>query len=126
MLKRSFRPNVRTPKQVMTPYIMYIKKQFANKKKTITDTGLHGVEQGQHIMKLLAKDWSELSQKQKNLYKKHAEADQIRYDREMKQLLSQGFFIREDGTKTQNNRKVGTKRQMEHVPAETANKRLKK
>ena len=81
-------------------------------------------------MSALSKDWNEFSDKKKAIYKKLAEADNTRYDREMQQLLNHGYFIREDGTKTQNNRKIvsriGSKRQKEHVPAETASKRLKK
>ena len=42
MLKNSFKPNVTTPKNIKKPYAIFIKKQFAAKKKTIDTEGLHG------------------------------------------------------------------------------------
>ena len=141
MLKRNFKPNVTTPKKLKSPYQIFIKKSFAEKyqAKLTAAAEPSGTKLGQQVIKELAAEWSTLSDKKKAAFKKIAESDQHRYDREMQQLLTQGFFIREDGTKTQNNRKVvdskaksevGSKRQKDVATddqnLQTASKRLKK
>ena len=102
MLKRNFKPNVTTPKKLKSPYQIFIKKGFSQKyqAKLTADAETTGTKLGQQVIKELAAEWSSLSDKKKATFKKIAESDQHRYDREMQQLLTQGFFIREDGTKT--------------------------
>lgn len=96
------------------------------------------------IIKALAEDWPGLSTKKKSQFKKLAEADQDRYDRQMRELLSFGFFVRENGSHSRNRSieeikaevkteataksttKVGMKRSKEPLEQKSSTKRLKK
>lgn len=97
MLKRSFKPYVTTPKHLRTPYCFFIKQHFAAKKQVMpAEARLPEISQA------LAKDWALMTVEAKATYVKLAEADQARYDGEMQELLAKGYFVREDGTKSQN------------------------
>ena len=54
------------------------------------------------VIKALAEDWSGLTTKKKAQFNKLVDADQNRYDRQMKELLSFGYFVREDGSHSRN------------------------
>ena len=44
--------------------------------------------------------WTKLSDKQKKKYQKLAEADKVRYDREVEFLIKNGYFINQNGEKS--------------------------
>ena len=46
----------------------------------------------------IAKEWKELKDKTK--YEKLAEEDKKRYQKEMDQLMTQGYFVNQDGVKS--------------------------
>merc|ERR1719386_594221 len=91
------------------------------------------------VMTKLAEDWTKLTDKKKAVYKKQAQVDQTRYELDIKHLLTHGYFIRQDGTESQNNQKpkkaksdvkdetekpkVGTKRSKEQPEATASAKR---
>lgn len=140
LLKRVFKKHITTPKKLRTPYAFYIKDNF-NWMKAKMPAEAKLIE----ISKNLAKEWEKLSDKQRAKYSKMQEADVARFDREMNQLLMQGFFINEKGAKSVNKKikddkkdepaspetkavtasKIGIKRAKE-TPQKTETKRLKK
>ena len=94
---RLFKPNVEVPKKRINGYALYVKELFPKKKAKL------GKEtKTTEVLAALSHDWTELSSKKKAQYTKLALADQTRYDREMQELLTQGYFVREDGTRSQN------------------------
>lgn len=52
------------------------------------------------ISKLMGQKWNKMSEKQKSPYYLQAENDQVRYQKEMNELMTKGFFINQDGVKS--------------------------
>ena len=130
LAKPKFLPHVHEPKNVMTPYTCFIKDNYASVKALNPDIKFTG------MLPKIAEMWHELSDEQKIPYVKLSEADRERYDRQFNELLTQGFFIREDGARSNEKSKrtkavsetqpdLGSKRAKESVQSE-GTKRLKK
>ena len=52
------------------------------------------------ITSLLGEAWSKLNEKQKLPYEMKNSEDKVRYQEELDQLMSKGFFINQDGVKS--------------------------
>jgi hypothetical protein len=119
------------PKKVKTTFVCYLKENYSSVKALNPDLKVT------EIMPKVAETWNSLSDDQKKPYVKLSEADRERYDRQFNQLLTQGYFILEDGAKSNEKTKrtkavsesqpeLGSKRAKESAQSEGAVKRLKK
>lgn len=52
------------------------------------------------VAKIIGEAWNKLSDKQKVPFEKKNEKDKVRYQEEMDQLMTKGFFINQDGVKS--------------------------
>ena len=92
--KPKFHENVVVPKQVRSPYIYFFKEQYDQVKQNYPN--LKVMEYALKISEM----WKTLSDSEKSEYFKKNVNDKLRYQNEMQQLLTQGYFVNQDGTKS--------------------------
>lgn len=82
------------PKQVMTSFFAFISQNRGriakeNPEAKVTEIG-----------KLMGQEWKALTDEEKKEYLKYVEEDRKRYDKEMQQLKTKGYFVNSDGVKS--------------------------
>ena len=78
------------------------------------------------VLNALAEDWKKVDETEAAKYATLAKEDKSRYERQMKELTTLGYFIQEDGSKSVNKRvKVGAKRGKTLDARPAATKRVK-
>jgi len=109
------------PKRPMSAYIFFsnsIQKSLREKNPSLGIT---------EISKLVGQKWNKLSEKQKSPFYTQAEQDILRQQNEMNELISKGFFVNQEGTKStdlvnKKKRQAVTSKAQENSPV-TASKR---
>lgn len=74
-------------------FAIFIKHQYAVKRAELPFESTPSA-----VLAALAKDWTELPEKKKAGYRRLVYQDQDRYDREMRDILTEGFYIQADGS----------------------------
>ena len=93
-VKKKWGKDVVQPKRPMSAYNAFQAKEREAIKAKNPDA------KHTDIFGLLSKEWEKLSEKEKKKYEKEVEADQKRFDREMAELIKNGFFIYEKDGKS--------------------------
>lgn len=109
------------PKKPMTSFLFYsnsIQKSLREKNPSLGIT---------EISKLAGQKWNKLSEKQKSPFYLQSEQDNQRYQNEMNELMTKGFFVNQEGTKStdlvnKKKRQAVTSKAQENSPV-TASKR---
>lgn len=94
IMELKFKPHVVTPQKVKSAYAFFVKEKFAEVKaanncKMVTDTA-----------PFLSAMWAKMTDAQKKPFFDQSELDQKRYEKEVKDLLKQGFFMTKKGEKS--------------------------
>jgi hypothetical protein len=92
--KPKFHEDVVVPKQVRSPYIFFYKEQYDQVKQNHPTLKIMD-----HAIKISEK-WKTLSDAEKTKYFKQNVDDKLRYQTEMQQLLTQGYYVNEEGIKS--------------------------
>ena len=82
------------PKKAKTSYMAFNKENYDALAKEI------GSVKVADVAKKLSERWGALTPKQKKKYEDLAEKDQVRYQNQIDELRSNGYFMMEDGTKS--------------------------
>merc|ERR1711959_503108 len=91
--------HITLPKKVGTPHCFYVKVKSATKKAELTSaTGVNA--SAPVVLRALAEEWKGLPEAEKAKYQKLVEADKQRYDRQMCELINNGYFTLENGKKS--------------------------
>ena len=122
LVKPKFKDHVVTPKSAKTPYVIYFSaKMECFKKETPKDSKLVVTD----LTRKIAATWKELSDTKKKPFVKLAEKDRERFDREFNQLISQGYFITQDGQKSTDLKKKVKRVKPEESKVQIGSKRAK-
>lgn len=94
-----FKEHVNLPKKARTSYLYYVKAQFSviqeQLKKKNPETKML------EVTAVLSDQWNnKLSDKEKKVYDLLASKDHKRYEAQIKELLSRGYFMTEDNVKS--------------------------
>lgn len=103
--KPKFHDNVVVPKHPRSPYIYFYKEQLEMIKKVDPTQPFKLLETAAKA----SEKWSLLTDADKTKYFKLSLEDKTRYQNEMQQLLTQGFFVNEAGQKSTDLKKGKTK-----------------
>lgn len=98
MSNPKFKPEVVQPKRVSTPYQCYMKSQYNSiqadlKKENPAATMLD-------VSSKISELWSNMDDKQRRPFVAMSEKDRERYDAQIKELLTKGYFVNEQGVKS--------------------------
>jgi len=89
-----FLDHVVVPKRNKSGYVLFIGDQTKIFKEKFPDMKIT------EIMKKAASQWSELKSDQKKVYEEGSIHDKKRYETQLNDLLTKGYFIMEDGSKS--------------------------
>jgi len=92
--KLEFEVGTVMPKQVKVPFMFYHSEYFAQNKKSIVEVT------AAEVSKRLGANWNALDETQKQKYIDLNKKDKERYERELSELRSKGFFTNQDGVKS--------------------------
>ena len=102
-------PNI--PKKVCSPYTFFVKTKVTEVKAQLSsepNCQTQKSEIGQSVVKALAALWKKMSDQDKQPYVEMEKQDKVRRERQLREAETQGFFILEDGTKS-NEQKLSRK-----------------
>lgn len=83
------------PKKNLTSF-MYFNMEYGPLVRKANPT-VHNISD---IMKVVSQKWNELNLNDKSKYDTLAKQDKLRYDNQVNELLTNGFFIMENGSKS--------------------------
>lgn len=112
--KRSFKPHIILPKLVKRSKDIFISKNYAAKAAQF-DYRPKPME----VMSELCKDWNLLTAKDRVKYEKLIADDQARYNQQMKDLTTKGWFTHENGSRVRHHLERPKKPIVETPPSET-------
>ena len=78
-------------------------------------------------MKKAGEEWAKMTEKDKKPYEKIHEADQKRYQKELAQLIKEGYFVNSDGVKSSDiEKKLKKEKKKENADPEEKVEKIKR
>ena len=93
--RKKFGDDVVQPKKPLSPYIIFVQKIQADVRKEMSESTPY-----KDVIRKCGEKWKQLSEEEKKPYMEAQEKDKQRYQKELNHLMTHGYFLMEDGSKS--------------------------